>query len=143
MVEVRSGQLDADGFPGPRLTVVARVDPGDRVRARGRATGGGREPYGGGGMPPVEVEQPAQHGVPGPSLAGVGLPRERGEVPRRRLPAAALALYGETGGGEPAQQPPLVVRRLLGDGVEDGPALGGGAESVVDAGRVRYAVGVR
>lgn len=143
MGEVRPGQLDPDRLPGPRLPVAARVHTGDPVGAGGRTAGRRPELYARGGMQPMEVQQPAQNGVRGTPLAGVGPPRERGELPRRRLPAAALPLYGQTGGGQPAQQPPLHVRRLPGDRLQDPAALGGRAEPVVDAGRVRDAVGVR
>ncbi|QOV39421.1 hypothetical protein IM697_14110 [Streptomyces ferrugineus] len=94
-------------------------------------------------MPPVEVEQPAQHVVRGTPLAGAGPVRRRGMLSGRLLPAAALALYGQTGGGQAAQQRPVAVGRRPGDDVQRAPALGGVAQQVVHARRVGGAVGVR
>ncbi|MFE6177500.1 hypothetical protein [Streptomyces sp. NPDC056464] len=91
----------------------------------------------------MEVEQLTEHGVRGPPLARVGPAGQGGMIPDRLLPAPALALYGQTGGGEAAQQPPVAVGRELGHAVQGGPAPGGIAQQVVHARRVGGAVGVR
>ncbi|MFC5215895.1 hypothetical protein [Streptomyces coerulescens] len=91
----------------------------------------------------MEVEQRAEHGVGGPSLAGVGRVRQGGVVPDRLLPVAALALHGQTGGGQTVEQGPIVLGGEPGDHVQGGPALGGVAQQVVHARRVGDAVGVR